>query len=154
MSVRIGRVSVINEASGKRVKNRKLIHCIEILGCKSSISGVFALRSGDGITRPNSQLDFEGNSCSAESMKRERGHERKSAVHSRALAAGARMKRHQNLDAETTLIEYDNAGGCYLYFASVPGSYHVSLQFDEVVKLWPDENIPLPIQRVPRVVLS
>ena len=80
-----------------------------------------------------------------------KGHNRKSAVHERAMAHGAHVERYKELDAETTLIEYGNSKGCYAYFKSIPGSYHIQLDFDAMTELWPKEEAELPIKRVSKV---
>jgi hypothetical protein len=78
-----------------------------------------------------------------------RGHEKKSAIHGTAIAYGAKIKRHKNLDDETTLIEYDVSHECYLYFGSVRGPHrvHKKLKFDQIVDAWLDDTIDLPSQR-------
>ena len=87
-------------------------------------------------------------------MRKRKGPERRSAVHQRAIIAGATITRHETLDPDTTVIEYGNTAGCYAYFASKRGSYHIALPFDEVVKLWHHKDVELPIKRVPEIKLG
>jgi|HubBroStandDraft_1064217.scaffolds.fasta_scaffold36351_2 hypothetical protein len=77
------------------------------------------------------------------------GHERKSAIHGRAISYGAKIKRHENLDDETTLVEYDVSDECYLYFKSVRGPHRVDkkLNFEQIVDAWLDDTIDLPSKR-------
>jgi hypothetical protein len=78
-----------------------------------------------------------------------RGHEKKSAIHGTALAYGAKIMRHENLDDDTTLIEYDVSYECYLYFRSVRGPHRVDkkLTFEQIVEAWLDDTIDLPSKR-------
>ena len=83
-------------------------------------------------------------------MSTPRGHERKSAIHGRAIADGAKIKRHENLDPETTLVEYDVSAGCYLYFGATRGPHLVDRKFtfEQIVEAWLDDTIDLPSKRV------
>lgn len=87
-------------------------------------------------------------------MKEPEGHQRRSAVHQRTITNATKIERHENLTNDVTLIKYKSAPGCYLYFGSVRGCFHVDLDFDKVRDVWPQEEIELPIRRVARVEFS
>lgn len=76
------------------------------------------------------------------------------AVHNRALAGGVEVSCKTILDADTTIIEYRGARGCYIYFAAIRGSYRILLSIEEVLKIWPVEEMPMPMSRVSLVLMN